>query len=225
MNEYNFTIALIIVEIIFSIMVLSALRKAGARRDVLGVLGTVFLAWFGAAYYMVSHGMFSATGSPQIVFTVAVMIPVILGLLAQKYWKPFDEAIGNMPTETLLSLQQMRAAFGLMFFFTSALPVWFQYVGGLGDIAAGIGAFFALSYLRKNPDQERRAIIEGNLVGILDFIIVLNLGVLVVLDGHSPDITFNLIPIYVVPTFILLHIFSLQKLKKPVHNFGNQISA
>jgi hypothetical protein len=213
MNEYYFTAALIIIEILFSIMVLSAIRKAGAKREVLGVLGIIFIVWLGSAYFMVSRGFFSATGMPQIAFFVAVITPVILGLLAQKFWKPFGETIENMGTETFLSLQQMRTAFGVMFFFTSVLPVWFQYIGGLGDIAAGIGAFFALVGLRKHSDKEHRAIIKGNLIGVLDFIIVLNLGVFVALKDQSPDIMFDLIPLYVVPIFILLHIFSLQKLK------------
>ena len=54
-------------------------------------------------------------------------------------------------------------------------------------------------------------------MGIFDFIIVLSFGAGVVLQNQSPDIPFNLIPLYVVPLFILLHIFSLQrwvKLKK-----------
>jgi len=109
----------------------------------------------------------------------------------------------------------MRVVFGVMFFFTASLPVWFQFIGGLGDIAAGVGAFFALRYLRKHPDKEKQTIIRGNLAGILDFIIVLNLGLFVVLRTESPDIMFDLIPLYVVPIFILLHIFSLQKLRSP----------
>ena len=144
MNEYYFTVALILIEILFSIMILSKLRKAGAKREVFGVLGTIFLVWLGSAYFMVSRGFFSATGMPQIAFFTAVITPVILGLLAQKFWKPFGETIENMRTETFLSLQQMRTAFGVMFFITSVLPVWFQYIGGLGDIAAGIGALPAL---------------------------------------------------------------------------------
>jgi len=108
----------------------------------------------------------------------------------------------------------MRSVFGVMFFFTASLPLWFQLVGGLGDIAAGIGAFFALKYFGSNSNKEHRAIIFGNLIGILDFIVVINFGVFVVLKDQSPDIMFDLVPLYVVPLFILLHMFSLLKLKR-----------
>ena len=88
----------------------------------------------------------------------------------------------------------------------------FKYVGGLGDIAAGIGAIIALQAFRKGRLDERQVIIRGNAIGILDFITVLGLGAGIVLQEQSADIAFNLIPLYVVPMFILLHIFSLQRL-------------
>lgn len=92
--------------------------------------------------------------------------------------------------------------------------MWFQLIGGLGDIAAGIAAFVALKRLRKNPDKVSRAVIEGNIIGLLDFAIVLSLGVTIVLAALPADqiAMFNLLPLVVVPVFILLHIFSLQKL-------------
>lgn len=212
--ETYFTPTLIIIEIIFSTMVLNTLKKSGSRRVLLLTLGAIFAVWLLGVYAMLSNGFFSATGIPQIAFAVVLALPIVLGLLAQKFWKPFAIAINELSTASFLGLQQMRVVFGALFFFTASLPLWFQFVGGLGDIAAGVGAFFALQYLRQHPDKERQAIIRGNLVGILDFIVVLNLGLFVVLRRESPDIMFDLIPLYVVPIFILLHIFSLQKLRE-----------
>jgi len=214
MTESVFTSTLLIVEVIFSVMLLMKLKKAGASGLLLLSLASIFIVWLVSAYMMLTNGFFSATGMPQVSFTMAIVIPVVLGLLAAKLWRPLGDAISYMSVSDFLALQHMRAVFGGLFFFTASLPVWFQYLGGLGDIAAGVGAFLALRYLVKNPDKEKQANIKGNLVGILDFIIVLNVGVMVVLDGHSPDMTFNLIPLYVVPLFILLHIFSLQRLRR-----------
>lgn len=211
--EPYFTAALIFIEIIFSIMVLTTLRNNGGKNKLILTLGIIFILWLTSDYALISKGFFSATGIPQIAFASALAIPVILGLLAQKFWGPLSKTINNIPTSSLLALQQMRVVFGMMFFFTSSIPLWFQLVGGLGDIAAGVGAFLALRFFNKHPDEERQTILKGNLVGILDFIIVLNLGLFVVLRTESPDIMFDLIPLYVVPIFILLHVFSLQKLK------------
>lgn len=215
--EPYFTTTLIIIEIVFSIIVLTALKNASAdkktRNVLLPGLGIIFVIWLAGIYALLSINFFSSNKSPQLTFTAAIVIPVILGLLAQRFWQPFRAAINHMTASSFLALQQMRAVFGVMFFFTASLPLWFQMVGGLGDIAAGLGAFLALRYLRKHPDAERKAIIKGNLPGILDFIIVLNLGVFVVLKTQTIDSMFELIPLYVVPIFILLHIFSLQKLR------------
>lgn len=212
MSEPYFTSALIIIEVIFSLMVLNTLKKAKASSTLLISLGIVFAIWLTSVYTMLSSGFFSATGVPQFAFTAAIFIPVILGLLAFKFSKSLSTVIKNMPTSSYLALQQMRAPFGVMFFFTASLPVWFQYIGGLGDIAAGMGALFAIGFLQKHPGKERQAIIRGNVIGILDFAVVMFLGVGIVLKMQSPDMMFDLIPLYVVPIFILLHIFSLMKL-------------
>lgn len=214
MNESSYATVLIIAEILFVFMVLRTLGNAGAKKSTLAVIGLAFVAWLIIAYGILATGFFSATAMPQVSFSVAVTIPVVLGYLAIRLWKPLGQAVAAIPTENFLLLQHWRAVFGVLFFFTSALPAWFQYIGGLGDIAAGIGAFFALKYFRQHPDKERQAIIRGNFVGILDFIVVLSLGVFVVLRDHSPDIMFNLIPLVVVPFFLLLHVFSLMRLGK-----------
>lgn len=213
MNETIFTITLIIVEIIFTFMVLKALSNAGAKKPMLLVLAVVFFAWLMTDYLLIANGFFSSTGMQQFAFTAAVIIPIIIGYTAIRLYKPLRQVVEAMTTESLLRLQYMRSAFGILFFLTAALPLWFQLVGGLGDIVAGIGAFLALRYFRNNPKKERETIIRGNALGILDFIIVINLGVLVVLKDQSADIMFDLIPLYVVPQFILFHVFSLMRLK------------
>ncbi len=213
MSETPFAITLIIIEIIFSLMILKTIKKAGGNNRLLFTFVIIFVVWLFSAYTMVSSGFFSGTGIPQIAFTASVFFPVIVGLVAVKLSPAFSNVINRITVSEFLALQHMRVIFGIMFFFTSALPTWFQYLGGLGDIAAGVGAFLALRLLKKNSDKERQANIRGNIIGIIDFMIVMNAGVFVVLVTYSPDMIFDLIPLYVVPMFILLHIFSLQKLR------------
>ncbi len=213
-QEEDFTVAVIVLEVIFSLMILTALGKAGASKTVLMIIGTVFVLWFATAYTLLAQGFYANADMPQLTFVMGVVIPVVLGYLAKQLWQPLTKSVDAISTKTFLSLQFMRAAFGILFFFTAALPAWFQYTGGLGDILAGFGAFLGLYYLLKNPNEERKAIILGNCVGILDFIVILSLGVLVLMREHALDMMFLMIPLYVVPLFILLHIFSLQRLGK-----------
>jgi hypothetical protein len=214
MNENNYAILLIALEILFSLIVLLKLKKAGASNRVLISISLVWAVWLTSIYHALSSSMFGATAMPQVTFTLAIVLPVVMGYLALRYCKSLQNAVEKMTTKDFLHLQYFRSVFGVMFFFTATLPVWFQYIGGVGDILAGIGACFALYFFNKERIDERLAILYGNLVGILDFIVVLTLGLFVVLKDHSPDMMFNLIPLYVVPIFILLHIFSLERLFK-----------
>ncbi len=224
-QEKDFTVALIVLEAIFSLMILTALGKAGASKSVLMIIGTVFILWFAIAFVLLSQGFYANSDMPQLTFVMGVVIPIVLGYLAKQFWQPLAKAVDAMSTKSFLLLQFMRAAFGIMFFFTAALPVWFQYTGGLGDILAGFGAYLGLYVLSKNPSEERQAIVIGNLIGILDFIVVLSLGVIVVLQDHLADMMFLMIPLYVVPLFILLHIFSLQRLGKIGQQIETKITA
>ena len=95
--EPYFTTPLIIAEIVFSIMVLIALKNANTKNSVnktlMFTIGTFLGLWLVSDYLMISNGFFSATGIPQISFAVALAIPVVIGVLAQKFWKPFASTI------------------------------------------------------------------------------------------------------------------------------------
>lgn len=122
MTDIVFTFTLIILEIIFSAMVLKTLKKAGGNNSLLISLGIVFSMWLVSTYMMLTNGFFSSTGIPQIIFTMGVALPVVLGLLASKFCKPLTVAINKVPISDFLALQQMRAVFGGMFFFSTSLP-------------------------------------------------------------------------------------------------------
>jgi len=84
--EPYFTAPLIIAEVIFSTMVLSALKNASTgkrvKKTLMLTLGIVLALWLVSDYLMLSNGFFSATGVPQIAFAIALATPIILGLLA-----------------------------------------------------------------------------------------------------------------------------------------------
>jgi len=214
MHETVFTFTLVMFEIAFSAAVLRTLALGGASRTMLVMIGFVLGAWLATVYALLAIGFFAATEMPQLSFSVGVALPAVLGYVVALSYGPLRRTVDAISTKDFLKLQYWRAAFGILFFFTDALPFWFKCVGGLGDIAAGVGAFVAADYLKRRPTKERAAILRGNIVGILDFAVVLNLGVFVVLNNQSPDIAFDLIPLYVVPVFILLHIASVGRLRR-----------
>jgi len=216
MNETTYLIVLMLAITAFFALVLKAFYDHQSPKSVLYIVAALLFSWFAFGYFVLQQDMFSALNMPRVAFASIVTFPVIVGVLAYNFWSTFRSTIDRMSTETFLSLQHMRTVFGILFFFTTALPLFFQLIGGLGDIAAGVGAFLALRSLKKGDLTTSAAIIRGNIAGVLDFIIVFTLALTIILK-HEPAALgdmFNLIPVVVVPIFILLHIASLRLLKK-----------
>ena len=95
-----------------------------------------------------------------------------------------------------------------------AIPTAFALDGGYGDIAAGVlgGLAAFLIVLGARPAVTRSALAVFSVVGLLDFAIVLSLG-LTTLDPNAPFAAFYpflLIPAFVVPLFMLTHIYVLR---------------
>ena len=144
MNETNLTVLLVIAEILFSIIVLFFMKKAGAKKLTLISTSVTMMLWLYTVYYLISNSFFSGTNIPQLTFSIGVFLPVVIILIFKNISQDFNKVIKNMSTSDFLNLQQYRALFGVLFFFTTVLPSWFQYIGGLGDIAAGLAAIFTL---------------------------------------------------------------------------------
>ena len=71
MNENVFTVTLIIVEIIFTLMVLKSLSNAGAKKPMLVVIALVFMAWLITDYmldFLVAQGCNKLPLRPLLLF-------------------------------------------------------------------------------------------------------------------------------------------------------------
>ena len=217
MEETAYSVALITAEVIFSFEILRRLRNSGASGTLISLIAAAMITWLVSMFWLLKTNAFSSSSNPQLSFVLAVFIPTALGLFAIYYFKPLKGLIRALSVKDLIYLQYWRAAFGFMFFFTDHLPLWFKFIGGLGDIAAGFAPFVAVHLFLKSDQNkfvEKKALLLGNVVGIIDFVLVLNLGVFIVLKTMTSDIVFNLIPLYVVPLFILLHVISYQRWRK-----------
>ena len=106
-QENDYTMALIALEVIFSLMILIALSKAGASMSVLMIIATVFTAWFVSAYILLAQGFYANADIPQLVFVFGVILPVVIGYLAKQFWSPLTKAVDAMSTKSFLLLQFM----------------------------------------------------------------------------------------------------------------------
>jgi hypothetical protein len=202
---------------------------AGTAR-IVGIATAILVGWVGMVIVLASKGAFAAnpdTSVPVIAF--AIIIPIILGawlLAASGRFRTLVEAI---PLHWLIGVQFYRVlgvAF-LLAYFERHMPGTFAVPAGVGDILVGLAAPLAAYAVVKNVRSARLVARGWNILGIADLVLAVSLGFLtspstfqqLALAMPNLAITrypFVLIPAFAVPVSILLHIFSLWRLRSTV---------
>ncbi len=181
-------------------------------------LALLLAGWYGLAYLVVSNGLLEPNvttfGVPNI--AVAIVLPVVFGV-TMLFRPGFSRNVDAVPVAWFAGFHALRALFGIFFlaiYEMGALPAAVALDGGYGDIAAGIfGALAAfLIVLEARPAVTRTALAVFSLVGLLDFTIIIYLA-LTTLEPDAPFAAFYpfmLIPAFVVPLFLLTHVYVLR---------------
>jgi len=188
----------------------NALKATGRNTKPVLLIGIIFLIWLTSITFLnFTSGIFT-----QGLF-IGIGIPVLIGVLLL-LCKPYREVIKAIPQKSYMKLQALRILFGSLFLieiFFGVLPDWFRNLAGWGDIAAGVAGLIAFILIAR-LGVKKSQVIAANMVGILDFLIVLPLGLFIVVADAPIGLSINLIPLFAVPLFILQHIYSLTYLKK-----------
>ena len=188
-----------------------------------------FLAsWFLAIVYLGNAGAFQPEpGEPAISILAAVILPPIAFLLSYFALPRLRVWVSRLDLVLITMLQSWRIA-GALF-----LPLWvygllpgaFAIPAGFGDIAVGVAApFVALAVMRKSPAWK---VSSYGLIaaGLFDFAIAVGTGVLTDESGYlltagAPTselvniLPLSLIPTFLVPCFIILHLIAFLKLRQ-----------
>jgi hypothetical protein len=195
------------------------------RRSML-LLGPFLFGWLALAVYLGSAGAFrSAVSQPFPYIGLAILGPIILGSLLMLTSKTVQEIIGAVPQGWLVGFQVYRIA-GVIFLVLYAgglLPGVFAIPAGYGDLLVGLSAIAIGAVALKN--RLSRVIALWNWLGILDLAIAVATGFLTapsryqLLSRETPNLLIGsfplvMIPIYLVPISILLHLASLSKLRQ-----------
>jgi hypothetical protein len=182
-------------------------------------LATLVLAWF--EFY---RGASSRVPTIQY----GLLIPIIVGVVLAWRWKLLGRVIHAVPQEWIVGVQLYRAM-GLIFLVLLAagrLPGLFAWPAGVGDIIVGVVApFVGIAYAR-NPHKAAGLVRAWNFFGIVDLVVAVGTGLL---TSPSPLQMFSfdapnelisafplvMVPVFLVPLSILLHLASLKKLRQP----------
>jgi hypothetical protein len=155
---------------------------------------------------------------------IAVIVPLVLGLLVLRL-PVVTAALSNVhAVAALAAIQVLRVAGGafLVMLALDRLPAGFALPAGLGDVLVGLLALPVAYALWRRPNR-RPIAITFNVVGLLDLVVAIPLGLLyapgqlqlIVTDPTTAAmglLPLALVPTYIVPLAIVLHIASLRLL-------------
>ena len=189
------------------------------------IVAAVLVAWFLLALAGSLLGVFDSQPGPPIPLGLAAVGPVVVFAFCYLTSARFRQFVSSLDLRVLTLAQTWRVG-GIVFlilYSQGALPGVFAIPAGWGDFAIGITAPIVAWHLRR--PFPTKTFIVWNLLGILDLVLAVTLGVLAsrtpigVLAG---DVTtrlmgqfpLSLIPTFFVPLLLILHLISLSRVRK-----------
>jgi hypothetical protein len=203
-----------------------ALKRANwlvsERRLVVQTTAAVLVGWFAIAVTLASLGAYHtvADGLPTIEF--GIVIPILIGALFIWRSSVMSRLIDAIPRHWVIAIQFYRVE-GVIFLFLYAsklLPGIFALPAGVGDVVTGLLALSIGINASRHQRIYTRTVLLWNLFGIADLMVALTTGFLTSPSAFqrfafdNPNQLISMFPLVLVPTFlvplaILLHIISL----------------
>jgi hypothetical protein len=198
------------------------------------IVAGVLALWFAAVFVLGTAGMMARPpGSVPFPILIGATGPLVVFLAA--YWgsAAFREYVLSIDLPLATAIQAWRAG-GLTFLALYAhgvLPGGFAWPAGLGDIAIGVTAPWVARALDRRPAfATSRFFVVWNVLGILDLVIAIGSGGLIsaLASGVAGEVTtapmarmpLVLIPAYLVPLFVMLHLAALFQARRGIDEYS-----
>jgi hypothetical protein len=191
------------------------------------IAAVVLLGWLALAIALAAIGVYHVDASAMPTIQYGIALPILIGILLIWRSKTVMQILDAVPQEWLVGVQLYRAL-GVIFLILYAagkLPGFFAWPAGIGDIAIGLLApVVGLAYARA-PSVTAGLVRAWNVFGILDLMVAVTTGFMtapsliqpIAVEPNSDLMSvlpMVLIPVYLVPLSIVLHIASLVKLHR-----------
>jgi hypothetical protein len=195
----------------------------------------LLLGWLAVTIVLGALGTYHVSSNEIPTIQYGILLPIVAGVLLIWRSETARSVIAAVPQPWLVGVQLYRAL-GLIFLILYAsgkLPSLFAWPAGIGDIAIGLLApIVGLAYARA-PRRTESLVAAWNVFGILDLIIAVGTGFATASSLIQPIevqptsdlmtvLPMVLIPVYLVPLSIVLHLASLAKLRREAHA-GNHL--
>ena len=209
----------------------SALSKsdwtASDRASVARTSSIVLIGWFLVATSLAWMDAYHATADRIPTIQYGIFVPILIGGLL--IWRSSTVAriIDAVPQQWLIGVQLYRVlgAIFLILYGAGKLPGLFAWPAGLGDVLVGVLApVVAVAYARE-PRKNADLVFAWNLFGLADFVVAVTAGFLTSPSQFQlfafdlpnelvSQFPLVLIPVFLVPVSVLLHLASLTKLRR-----------
>ena len=151
-----------------------------------------------------------------------VLLPILVGYAAFRYWSAFRQVISQIPQHWLIGIQAFRITGGIIFilYLNGLLPAEFAIPAGIGDVIIGTTAIPVAYFCWAQKPWARKVAILWNCFGIADFALAVPLGILTspssiqLLALTAPNLLTTVYPLVLFPAFsvpigIIFHLYSL----------------
>lgn len=201
------------------------------------VTAAVLLGWLALSIALAATGGYHVDASAIPTIQYGIALPLLIGSLLIWRSETVARIIDAVPQQWLIGVQLYRAL-GVIFLILYAagkLPSLFAWPAGVGDIAIGLLAP-VVGYAYARAPQDTPSLVRAwNVFGILDLVVAVTTGFVTAPSLFQPiEVQPNsdlmtvlpmvLIPVYLVPLSILLHIASLAKLHRATAPNGKRVA-
>ncbi len=207
----------------WQILIRIASPDAGVRRKI----ATRVALWFAAVVALGALGAFAVPGLGTPLIGAAVLLPIVAGILMARRTPAIHYRLMNLPIAALIALNVGRAigVFFLVLQSAGRLPSTFAHSAGWGDIAVAVLAVPVALAAQRRIAGWQALVLAWNTLGFADLITAVTLGVgssdsPLRFIAESPASTavatmpWVLIPAFLVPTFLLIHLVVFAQLRK-----------
>lgn len=190
-------------------------------------IAALLVVWFLAELVPAWLGFFQGA-TPRIpMIQYGMLVPPVLIAILFWRWRPLRRVIEAVPQQWMAGVQFYRVmgVIFLVLYAAGKLPGIFALPAAIGDILTGLFAPIVGRAYARNPQAAAGRLHAWNLFGIADLIVAVGLGFLtspsplqmLSLDKPNELVTafpLVMIPVFLVPLAILLHLASLKKLRQ-----------
>jgi hypothetical protein len=195
------------------------------RASALSRMLVLLVVWFFAALWLGLRGALGGSGGPPLGLGLALTLPLLVYVVDARFGHPLFGALAHLDLASLAAWQTFRVGgvFFLVAWSAGSLPGAFALPAALGDIAVGLTAPLVAAAVARRRPGHRAIALAWNLAGVADLITAVTMGVThssssfgVLAGAIRTDALgrypFSLIPSFLVPLALLLHVTSLRRL-------------